>query len=138
MVVGTCYHDGGSRSVLSDAQWKVQSLEFCMSVVTGSSDTSMHVITHMAMQASGGIQQTASGGQHRGAWSEHLILKRASSLMQSKVPCLLQGSMILTSSRGYHEHVIIAFTSLLLVIQLARDGLRCSDVLHPTMSKSYA
>ena len=52
---------------------------------TGLGDMRIHIITHMGMQESGGIHQTASGGQHRGAWSEHLIQKRGSSLMQSKV-----------------------------------------------------
>ena len=92
--------------------------------------------SHMVAQANGGIQQTVSGGQHRGAWSEHLILKRASSLMQSKVSCLLQGCMILTSIKCLSER-IITFVSPLLILQLAKERLYCSQsVLHPAILRS--
>lgn len=60
----------------------------------GLGDMQVCVITRMDMQENGGIHQIASGGLHRGAWSEHLILKRGSSLMQSKVPCFVQAAAL--------------------------------------------
>lgn len=63
----------------------------------GLGDMRMHIINHMDMQVNGGIRQTASDGKHRGAWSEHPILKRGSSLMQSRVHCFLQGNVLVNS-----------------------------------------
>ena len=73
---------------------------------------SRHSINHSVMQENGGIHQTASDGQHKGAWSEHLIQKRGSSLTPSKVPCFLKGINAIWQPVVVDEQIIVAHSLL--------------------------